>query len=521
MVDDNPSPEDRKKQTPVARLVGWFDNRLGLSHEMLRPAPQYSINPFYWLGALAVVAFVIQGISGTMMMLYYVPTPALAYSSTKYIFESVSYGQFLQTVHLYTAYAMIMLAFLHMMRGYFVSVHKKPRELMWVVGMGMGFVTLGFGFTGYLLPWTVVSKSATDVGIGMINALPPQLSSFLTFLMTGTGADAAVILRFYDLHVVVLPAVLLVLLVVKMYMLETHGVAEPSRGLESVPEKKRGLVPIFPDVTFYLLELAALFGSAMMLISVAFPIDLPPEYTPILASQYVSQPDWYFLWIYQVLKIHIFEGPGLNVALGLVSVVFLALIVLPFIDRGKSTSFLTRKRYVTLGLIFVAEVLVLTVWGLYTPGKIISNEQAVLVLGGTALLIALVSAGTYRLVFRRLPGAGSLRTPSPGVPARADETGPGRQDPNASLRSAGLWTAGTFVVLLGISVYFIGGSFAAMAQMMAGGPSASALFSLGTSIVGLSLTALASAYLLYRLDLGSGMIKRRVRAFEVGWRGQE
>jgi quinol-cytochrome oxidoreductase complex cytochrome b subunit len=521
MADDNSTSEGHEKESPVARLVTWFDNRLGLSHEMLRPAPKYSINPFYWLGALAVVAFVIQGISGIMMMLYYVPTPSLAYSSTKYIFQSVSYGQFLETVHLYTAYAMIMLAFLHMMRGYFVSVHKKPRELMWVVGMGMGFVTLGFGFTGYLLPWTVVSKSATDVGIGMMDALPPQLASFLTFLVSGTGADASVILRFYDLHVVVLPAVLLVLLVVKMYMLETHGVAEPSRGLDSVPEKKRGLVPIFPDVSFYLLELAALFGSAMMLVSVVFPIALPPEYTPLLASQYVSQPDWYFLWVYQVLKIAIFEGPGLTIALGIVSVVFVALIVLPFIDRGESKSFVTRKRFVTLGLIFTGEVFVLTIWGLLTPGKIIPNEQAVLVLGGVALAIALVSAVTYKLLFRRLSSVGAIPTASPNVPARATESRPWSQDPVASLRSASLWTAGTFAVLLGTSAYFIGGCFNAMAQFMAEGPSGSELLSLGVSIAGLSLTVLASAYLLYRLDLGSGMIKRRVRSFEVGWRHQE
>jgi hypothetical protein len=176
---------------------------------------------------------------------------------------------------------------------------------------------------------------------------------------------------------------------------------------------------------------------------------------------------------------------------------------------------------VTLGLIFVAEVLVLTVWGLYTPGKIIPNEQALLVLGGTALLVALVSAATYRLLFRRLPGPGSLRTTTPSVATRANESGLPPQDPNAALRSASLWTAGTFAVLLGISVYFIGGTFTAMAQIVAGGISDSALFSLGTSIVGLSLAALASAYLLYRLDLGSGMIKRRVRAFEIGWRGQE
>ncbi len=228
------------------------------------------------------------------MMLYYVPSPAQAYSSTQYIFNSVPYGRFLETVHLYTAYAMIMLTFMHLMRGYFVSVQKKPRELMWVVGMLMGFVTLGFGFTGYLLPWTVVSKSATDVGVGMINALPTGLSSFLSFLIVGAGGDSTTLLRFYDLHIILLPAVLLVLLAAKMYMLETHGVSEP---IIAVPEKKRRLIPVFPDATVYVLELAALFGAGMLIISLLFPLSLPPQFTPQLAAQYTPQPDWYFLWI--------------------------------------------------------------------------------------------------------------------------------------------------------------------------------------------------------------------------------
>ena len=179
-----------------------------------------------------MVAFIIQGVTGLIMALYYIPTPTQAYTTTLYIFKSVYFGQFLETIHLYTAYAMIMLAFMHMMRGYFVSVHKKPREMMWMVGMIMGFVTLGFGFTGYLLPWTVVSKSATDVGVGMMAALPAPLANLANFLVVGTGADAAELLRFYDLHVIVLPAVLLALLAVKMFMLETHGVAEPVTGLD-------------------------------------------------------------------------------------------------------------------------------------------------------------------------------------------------------------------------------------------------------------------------------------------------
>ena len=186
----------------VAGAAKWFDSRLGLSYPLLRPVPQYAINPIYWLGALAVVAFVIQGVTGVMMMLYYVPSPAQAYSSTQYIFQNVAYGSFLETVHLYTAYAMIMLAFMHMVRGYFVSVQKKPREVMWVVGMLMGVVTLAFGFTGYLLPWTVVSWSATHVGVGMIDALPQPVSSFLSFLKVGEGDDATTHLRFFDLNLV-------------------------------------------------------------------------------------------------------------------------------------------------------------------------------------------------------------------------------------------------------------------------------------------------------------------------------
>ncbi len=229
----------KQPTTVVDKVAAWFDSRFGLSYPFLRDAPAYSINPFYWLGALTVVAFVIQGVTGIMMMLYYVPSPTQAYSSTLFIFQSVNYGRFLETVHLYTAYAMILLAFMHMMRGYFVSVYKKPREAMWIIGMIMGFVTLGFGFTGYLLPWTVVSKSATDVGVGMISALPQPISSFLEFLLVGANGDAGVLLRFYDLHVVVLPGVLLLLLATKMYMLEAHGISPPPGGLKISLRAKR------------------------------------------------------------------------------------------------------------------------------------------------------------------------------------------------------------------------------------------------------------------------------------------
>ena len=450
------------------------------------------------------------------MMLYYVPSPTQSYATTQYIFQSVSYGTFLETIHLYTAYAMIMLAFMHLMRGYFVSVHKKPRELMWVTGMAMGFVTLGFGFTGYLLPWTIVSKSATDVGLGMVGALPSPLASFLTFLIVGSGSDAATLLRFYDLHVFVLPAVLLVLLVAKMYMLETHGVSEPTDGLSSLPQKKRKLIPIFPDVSFYLFELAALFGSAVILVSVIFPLTLPPEYSAALAGQYVAQPDWYFLWIYQILKISAFEQAGLPVALSVVTLIFLALIILPFIDRGKIRSIRRRIIYVTLGAIFVAEVTVLVVWGFLTPGRVIPDEQAALVLGGTALMISLGSVVAYRLIFGGLRALAARTGWSPAT--RTVQVSAPELPKTGLSRSTAMWTAVTFVTVLVAGTFFIGSSINELVALSLKGGSIAIISSLIISLAGLGLSVIGSTFLLYRFDLGTGSIKRRVRAFEVGWK---
>ncbi|MDG6909558.1 MAG: cytochrome bc complex cytochrome b subunit [Nitrososphaerota archaeon] len=491
-----------EKQGALQRLAEWFDSRLGLSYPMLRPVPQYALNPFYWLGALAVVAFVIQGVTGMIMMLYYIPSPTQAYSSTLYIFQNVYNGRFLETIHLYTAYAMIMLAFMHMMRGYFVSVHKRPREVMWIVGMLMGFVTLGFGFTGYLLPWTVVSKSATDVGVGMVSALPQPISSLLTFLIQGSGGDSAEVLRFFDLHVVVLPAVLLILLVVKMYMLESHGVADPTEG---PPSAKPKTSPIFPDVTMYLLELSLLFGAGMLLISAVFPITLPPEYSVAAASNYTPQPDWYFLWVYQVLKLSVFEanGPlgqyGLPTALAIVTVVFAALVLLPFIDRGRERRLSRRPVYTTLGLVFVGEVLALSYWGLITPGETIPFEQTALVIGGIALLIVAGSLVTYKALYRGAKG--KLATTSPN------------SIPHSELRS-GL----AFTVLVALGAFSIGLLVNGAVGVALGDLSLGSLATVAVSSGLLALDLVASVFLIYRLDLRTGTIKRRVKALELGWR---
>lgn len=377
----------------------WFKSAFGLNATVLRPVPEYSMNPFYWLGALAVMAFGLQVLTGLLMLIYYVPTTDQAYSSTLFIIQNVPLGSLLETVHLYGAYAMIMLAFLHLFRGYFVSAQKAPRQMMWVVGMLMGLVTLGFGLTGYLLPWTVVSKSATDVSIGMLGFMPAQIGALLTFLIAGGGSSSAELTRFFDLHIVVLPAALLSLLALKLYMFEAHGASEPVSGIKSKKD-----IPWFPTVYLYFAMIGSVFVAFILVASSLFPLNLPAEYSAAAAAGYTPQPEWYFLWVYQLLKFASFEGSGIYYALGAVTVLLAGFVVLPFIDRGTNRNPFSRPLYITVGLIMIGELLAMTVWGYLTPGQVIPDAQAVELIGVVALVVAGLSALAFRAHGRGLAG---------------------------------------------------------------------------------------------------------------------
>ena len=380
------------QETLYSRIVEWVDSRIGFTRTPLRPAPEYTLNPLYWLGAIAVISFVMQGLTGLFMLLYYVPLPDQAYSSTMYVFKQVPLGQLIETFHLYNAYAMILLAFTHLMRNYFANVHKRPRELMWVAGVLLGIVTLSFGLTGYLLPWTVVSKSATDVALGMHGLIPGQLGSIVGFFLSGTGGDAATLRRFFTIHTVLLPAALLVLLGFKLYMFEVHGAAY-------IPAYVKGHaknLPWFPKIFLYATMMGLVFIAFLLTVSAVFPLVLPPEFTPEAAASFVVQPDWYFLWLYQILKFSPFEGIGIYYAIGIVTVVAVLLLLLPFYDKGRERNPGSRPLFTTVGAILIAELLALTLWGYVTPGQVIPAAQAAAVIGGAAVIVSLASFFIFR-----------------------------------------------------------------------------------------------------------------------------
>ena len=381
------------KKTIYDKLVDWFDVRIGFTKAPLKPIPDFALNPIYWLGLLMALTFAMQGATGIFMLLYYVPTPAEAYSSTTFIINNVPLGQLVETLHLYTAYAMILIAFLHLARNYFGSAHKEKRILMWLSGIILGVTVLGFGITGYLLPWTVISKSATDVAVGFVNFFPPAIANLAKFVLVGSGSDTAEVTNFLHIHTVILPAVLLVFLALKVYMYEVHGPAYVSA---LGKPKKDKIYPWFPKIFLYAIVLFSLYIALLVAVSALVPLVLPPAFSPETAGQYVVQPDWYLIWVYQILKVQAFEGPEAVYAIAALGIFMVLLFLLPFYDRSKRRQLSQRPVFTTIGAIIVVEFVTLTVWGYLTPGQIIPNLQAVLLLGGLAVATIVVMWLVYR-----------------------------------------------------------------------------------------------------------------------------
>ncbi|MDW8044754.1 MAG: cytochrome bc complex cytochrome b subunit [Nitrososphaerota archaeon] len=376
------------------KFTEFIESRVGLSKNILKPVPEYSLHPIYRLGTLIVIALLLQGFTGILMLPYYTPSPDKAYESTINIASNVPFGSLIQTMHLYTAYAMILLAFTHLARTYFVAAYKKPRELMWFIGMLMGLTILGSALTGHLLPWTVTSKLATDTSVNLIATIVRTVPSleFIINFMIGTGSDEELLLRFFAFHIAIFPATLLTLLIMKVYLLEVHGVSRPFK-IES-----ERLVPWFPHFFIYLIMISSSFLAMILIVSILFPITFTTKFSPEIVDQYKPVPEWYLLWLHQIFKIEVFEKGGLYTAVVLLSIIFTLFFFLPFIDLSPSRNPMERPAWTTIGVLIIVELITLTILGYVKLDITISNIEATLFLGGSAILTIITS----HLLFKRV-----------------------------------------------------------------------------------------------------------------------
>jgi quinol-cytochrome oxidoreductase complex cytochrome b subunit len=311
-VPGTSSPRPSLYNRSLNALWNFIESRTHISKWPYRPQPEFSFNPSYWTGAFVAIAFILQVLTGLLLLFYYDPSvtaattgaPPQAWASTQYIIQTTPFGWLLLSSHLYGAYAAILLAFVHFFRGFYTGVYKRPREVSWMLGTLLLVCMLGMGFTGYLLPYTALSVGATDVGLALVNSVP-VLGPIMVPLFEGNGTYQGLLSRVFALHVVLIPVVLLALLYAHVTLFESHGIGPRA---SSDPRAKRVLTAAddrrlggwFPRVFLYMLKWGLVYVGFLLVISSTFLVALPAAFGSQNQGGASPEPDWYFLWLYKV-----------------------------------------------------------------------------------------------------------------------------------------------------------------------------------------------------------------------------
>src|ERR1044071_3587065 len=210
-------------------VIDWVDERLDLSgvrHFIAeKGVPVHTQKVWYFLGGMALFLFAVRIFTGILLLLYYRPSAAEAYESVQFIVTQVQFGWLIRNVHSWSANLLIGLAFAHLFSVFFLKSYRKPRELTWVSGMLLLFLMLGFGFSGYLLPWNELSFFATKVGTGIAGAVPLAGHFMLRLLRGGDDVTGATLSRFYGLHVAILPAAATALVALHLLLVQRQGMS--------------------------------------------------------------------------------------------------------------------------------------------------------------------------------------------------------------------------------------------------------------------------------------------------------
>lgn len=353
--------------SPVYR---WLDERLEvgglLAFVSSKTVPVHRHSVWYYMGGITLFLLGVQVATGILLLLYYRPSANEAYESVKFIVSQVEFGWLIRNVHSWSANLLILMAFVHLFSTLFLRSYRQPRELTWVTGALLLAIMMGFGFSGYLLPWNELAFFATKVGTGIAGAVPLVGDFLVRFLRGGDEVTGATLTRFYGLHVAILPALTTVVLGLHLLLIQRQGMSVPP-GVER-RERAGGArreVPFYPhyvlhDVMWWYVALAVLAALALF-----WPWELGTKadaFAPVPAG---IRPEWYFLAMFQTLKLlpaHVLgiEGEVLGVvAFGAAGA---ALVALPFLDRRAARG--QSSRLVTVGgLLAVAYLVVFTIYG--------------------------------------------------------------------------------------------------------------------------------------------------------------
>lgn len=355
-------PRTPEEELRLARpsLRDWLELRLGwwgfVRKNLDEPMPP-GVGWWQTLGNLLLTLLMFQFITGVALAMFYSPSPESAYASVKHINTA---GLMARGLHVWGSTVIVIVTVLHILRVFFWGSYKKPRELTWVFGVIIFNIILGFSFTGYLLPWDQKAYWATVVGTRIAATVPVVGEGLMEFIRGGPEVGALTLTRFYALHVMLLPFLLMVFTGLHLYLVRRHHIAGPVVPIKGKP------VRFYPHQLFKD-AVVVLFGVGLVIyLALAFPPGLEAIANPT-GTEFAPRPEWYFLGLYELLKIMPagWEVVATIVVPGMVSI---GMIFLPWIDRSASRHPAARQWIINAGIVVVLMIGLMTLKGiLETP----------------------------------------------------------------------------------------------------------------------------------------------------------
>ncbi len=337
--------------------IGWEKYLRPFLFKELPPDTGWSAT----LGSLCLLLFGLMVVTGIFLAMFYNPSPDKAFQSIDYIMKDVPLGAVLRGLHHWGAGALVLVVFLHLLSTYFSGSYQAPRELTWVLGVCLFLITLGLGFTGYLLPWDMKAYWATVVSSNIPRHLP-VIGKFITGIMLGRQTMSGLTLtRFYAVHTLLLPALLAGCAFLHIYLVRLHGLAADPEKQPAKSKAGQQAYRFFPEHAFR----SALVFSVVLLILLGLSVfaRIPREQIAgTFIESYLPRPEWYFMWLFQLLTF--FSGAWETVGSLVIPIIGLILLLaLPFLNISRDRGLANRPLAAAVGVMAVIAVIYLSLMG--------------------------------------------------------------------------------------------------------------------------------------------------------------
>ena len=288
----------------MGTLSSKFEERIPLKPikeaALHKQVPVHKHAFWYYMGGVSLFFFIVQVVTGVLLLFHYQPGMETSHASVLRIMTRVDFGWLIRSIHSWAANLMVAAIFVHMFSAYFMKAYQAPRDLTWYSGLMLLGMTMGFGFTGYLLPWDDIAYFATKIGVDITAGMPVIGTEIANILRGGENIAGLTIQRFFAMHVVILPGVFVVVLSLHLLLVQIHGNKVPE-GIEA--KKAYRTIPFFPNFLYADLYVWLIAFNVLAVLAAVYPWPIGPEADVLAPAPSGIHPEWYYMAQFYVLKI--------------------------------------------------------------------------------------------------------------------------------------------------------------------------------------------------------------------------